>query len=82
MSYIKKPRFFAILLFLENCAKYCLGPERNRNRNKNFSKVGTGTATNHYGPTTLPSSTLLRAPLLRGLPKGSDGWTGELGYGL
>ncbi len=25
----------------------------NRNRNRNFSKVGTGTAVNHYGSTTL-----------------------------
>jgi hypothetical protein len=24
-----------------------------RNRNQNYSKVGTGTATNHYGSTTL-----------------------------
>jgi hypothetical protein len=26
---------------------------RSRNQNQNFSKVGTGTATNHYGSTTL-----------------------------
>jgi hypothetical protein len=26
---------------------------QNRNHNQNFSKIGTGTATNHYGYTTL-----------------------------
>ncbi len=67
---LKNTRFVTNFVLLENYAKYCLDPEpesklfpsRIRNRIQNFSKVGTGTATNHYCPTTLlpcgPSSFL------------------------
>jgi hypothetical protein len=45
--------FVHIFWLLENCAEYFLDPEPEWDRNENFSKVGTGTVTNHYGCTTL-----------------------------
>ncbi len=37
-----------------------LDPVLELSRNQNFSKVGTGTATNHYGATTLPATLFFR----------------------
>ncbi len=59
---LKRQDFVHIFSCLKNCAKNIVwiqnrGRNRNRNcnRNLNFSKVGKGTATNHYGSTTLYS---------------------------
>ena len=44
-------------IVVEKLCKKCrdpeLEPDGNRSRNQNFSKVGTGTGINHYGPTTM-----------------------------
>jgi hypothetical protein len=55
-SDIEKARFCTNFLLLDNYAKYFWN--RIRNQNQNLSKVGTGTATNHYGSTTLIMSTI------------------------
>jgi hypothetical protein len=44
---VKKQDFVKIFVFGK------LDSERERDRNQNFSQVGTGTATNHCGSTTL-----------------------------
>jgi hypothetical protein len=47
---IEKARFCPNFLLLKNCAKYCLDTEP---EHKTFLKPEPGTATNHYGSTTL-----------------------------
>ncbi len=46
-SNIEMARFCSNLTLLKNCARYYLDPE------PELSEVGTGTALNHYGSTTL-----------------------------
>jgi|LakMenEpi03Aug12_release.lakeMendotaPanAssembly.Ray.scaffolds.fasta_scaffold4387790_1 hypothetical protein len=50
--YIEKARFSIKKMFLENGSKHCLHPEL-KPEPKLLKKVGTGTATNHYGSRTL-----------------------------
>jgi hypothetical protein len=69
---MKRQRFCAHFLLLENCAKYCLDPEPEREPELNFSKVGIGTriAVNHYGSKALTKKVIFSTIL----PVAYRGW--------